>query len=340
MAKVSIGPWYWREKDGWFVHAFGKRNNLKVKGEGAEAEAVRAWHRLMADGLSIKAVVVAAKPTVKDVVTAYLADAERRVKAQTMASYRPTLQAVVEVHGRELADAFTQANALAWANRPGWSSSTRYGVLGTLQTAFKWAEANGLIASSPLKRLKRPPKQSRGVKSVVTADSHAVLMAAASPTLRPVLALLHATGARPSEVCRLTAKDVGVANGVAVLSDHKTSAHGHSRFIVLTPSALAILQPLIAAGKAGPLLRNAKGNPWSKDALGHAMRRLSLKCGVKAIAYGFRHTFATDALASGVPDATVAALLGHSGTTMLHKHYSHLTHQATTMKQAALQVRG
>src|SRR5262249_10940502 len=54
------------------------------------------------------------------------------------------------------------------------------------------------------------------------------------------------------------------------------------------------------------------------------MASLRKKTGVKAIAYGYRHTFATDALASGVPDAQVAALLGHSGTSMLHKHYAHL----------------
>jgi integrase len=45
---------------------------------------------------------------------------------------------------------------------------------------------------------------------------------------------------------------------------------------------------------------------------------------IDATAYGFRHSFATDALSNGVPEAHVAALLGHSSTTMLHRHYSHV----------------
>jgi len=58
-----------------------------------------------------------------------------------------------------------------------------------------------------------------------------------------------------------------------------------------------------------------------------------------AIAYGLRHSFATTALVNGVPDALVAELLGHSGTTMLHKHYSHLTAQSQALREALNRVR-
>jgi integrase len=64
------------------------------------------------------------------------------------------------------------------------------------------------------------------------------------------------------------------------------------------------------------------------------------KAGLKAIAYGYRHGFATDALANGVPDAQVAELLGHSGTAMLHKHYSHLTARSQVLREALGKVRG
>jgi integrase len=69
------------------------------------------------------------------------------------------------------------------------------------------------------------------------------------------------------------------------------------------------------------------------------MLRLQRRLGIKATAYGFRHSFATDALANGVPDAHVAELLGHSGTAMLHKHYSHLTARAKALRDALGRVR-
>jgi site-specific recombinase XerD len=53
-----------------------------------------------------------------------------------------------------------------------------------------------------------------------------------------------------------------------------------------------------------------------------------------------RHSFATDALANGVPDAQVAELLGHSETAMLHEHYSHLTARARALRSALGRVRG
>ena len=73
--------------------------------------------------------------------------------------------------------------------------------------------------------------------------------------------------------------------------------------------------------------------------IGSSMRKLCKRAGTKAIAYGYRHAYATDALSKGVPDATVAALLGHSGTTQLHKHYSHLTSRVSILKDAASKIR-
>jgi integrase len=71
------------------------------------------------------------------------------------------------------------------------------------------------------------------------------------------------------------------------------------------------------------------------------MRRVRRRAGVPhATAYGYRHSYATEALSSGVPDAQVAALLGHRGTGMLHRHYSHLTSRAQLLREAAGKVRG
>ena len=52
-----------------------------------------------------------------------------------------------------------------------------------------------------------------------------------------------------------------------------------------------------------------------------------------------RHSFASDALALGVPDTQVAELLGHSGTAMLHRHYAHLAARARALRDALKRVR-
>lgn len=53
------------------------------------------------------------------------------------------------------------------------------------------------------------------------------------------------------------------------------------------------------------------------------------------MAYTNRHTFGTDALERGVPDADVAALMGHKGTEMLHAVYSKLHKKHEHLRQAA-----
>jgi integrase len=62
-------------------------------------------------------------------------------------------------------------------------------------------------------------------------------------------------------------------------------------------------------------------------------------CICEAISNGYRHGLATDALANGVPDAQVAALLGHSGTAMLHRRYAHLGAQAQALRSALGRIR-
>ncbi len=317
---------------------------MKVKGEDNEAEAVRAWHKLLSEEpkpseqpkLLPKAVA-----TVRSVLDAFLADLQGRVKANTFRNYKGLLDAFSSGHGDMKAEGFTVATATTFVNRPAWSSSYRHNLLGAIATAFKWAEGIGLIDVNPLKKLKRPPKASRGSKAVVTEDVHLKLKAVATPALRLLLDLLRETGARPSELSRLTSQDVDFDTGVVILTDHKTAGStGKPRLIFLTPKAVAILQAQAVRYPTGVLLRNAKGLPWKKDGIGLAMRRASKSAGVKGIAYGYRHGYATSALAKGIPDATVAALLGHSSTTMLHRHYSHLTSQAGVLREAALKARG
>jgi integrase/recombinase XerC len=182
--------------------------------------------------------------------------------------------------------------------------------------------------------------ESRGDKALVTDDAHATLYQAAPDYFKPFLMLLYLTGARPGEVAAITADNFDEGNGLVRLKDHKTARHGGKpRLIFLSPEALAILREPKAKYGDGHLLRNRYGLPYTKNAVVHLMARLRDKTGVKATAYFYRHSFATAGLANGVPDAQVAALMGHSGTAMLHRHYAHLTAQSQALKEALNRVR-
>lgn len=346
MARQSDGAWYRSGKDCWYATVDGRKLSLGVKGKQNKKAAQEAWHRLMADNSVLERTpkpAPAAKlveVTTQAVIDAFLADVRERVKSNTLAAYEGLLKPFANHFGKLQAVEVTSTKLIAYTRRPEWGSSHRHNIIGTAATAFKWATETGLIGHNPLGSVKRPPKASRGTKAVVDENTHRKLLDAATPALRLLLTLLHETGARPSELSRLTAADVDLKNGVALLCEHKTAdTSGKPRLIILTPTATELLAAKVAEFPSGELLRNERGRKWTKDGIGLAVRRARKKAGVSAIAYGYRHTYATNALAKGVPDATVAALLGHSSTTMLHKHYSHLTSQAGVLRSASAMVR-
>jgi integrase len=362
MARSSVGPWFYKAKNVWCIEHFGKRISLKVKGIDNEAEAIRAWHRFQADGVptlptitqKIATVSVPVptvevqRATVKTIADAFTAAKLGTIQADTHYHYRCLLKRVTAKFGKDTAEELKPGDFLAWLNtvkgKSGktFSASHRSDIAGVLMTAYRWAELEGkLIMANPLKSMKKPAGESRGSKSVITPETHRKIMKAVSPELRDLLTVLHSTGARPSEITRLQAVDVDFANGIATLVEHKTAGKtGKPRHIILPPDALAILKRRAKVQPLGALLKNPNGSDWKKDTIVQAMRRASKRAGVKVTAYDFRHTFATDCLSAGTPDAVVSALLGHTGTAMLHRHYSHLTSQTAILKAAAARVRG
>ena len=333
-------PWYRKSKDTWYLTVNGKKKSLQVKGEMNEKQAIEAWHRFMANPMPLEA---PQKPreapqeekdlsTVSAIVEAFLSDAKGRVKDDTLRGYRDFLSPFSDKHGKAKADTITAKMATNYANRDEWSNSTRNGFLSVLSIAFRWA-------GHPIAKLKKPTMESRGDKALVSDTDHARLLEAAPSYFKPFLSLLHLSGARPSEVAAITSDNFDEEQSMIRLKEHKTSRHGKSRFIFLSPEAVAILRKQKAKYETGNLLRNRYGMAYTKNAIVHMMASLRKKTGAKGTAYGYRHSFATDALSKGIPDATVAALLGHSGTTMLHKHYSHLTSRTQALRDALGKVR-
>jgi len=315
-------------------------------GREKEADAVKAWHRLMAgmpEPTPEPKVEVRAEPeavNVADVLRAFLADCEGRVKPNTVRVYRRFLVPFLVKNGTVKADALTPVFCEAQARRTEWSADTRNAFLGTLQTAFRWAVKARMIPQTPLTGMSRPPKVSRGAEALLTPEEYALLVKHASPQFALFLRVLYLTGCRPGEAAAITADNFDEANGMVRLAEHKTAHKGKSRTIFLCPEAVALLREQKERYPHGALLRNRIGTPWNGPATVKAMFDVRKRAGLPGkICYGLRHTFATDALAKGVPDAQVAALLGHSGTAMLHRHYSHLTARSQALREALGRVR-
>lgn len=144
------------------------------------------------------------------------------------------------------------------------------------------------------------------------------------------------TGCRPGEVAKVTAADCDLEAGLWVFWNHKTAKQtGKPRLVYLPPEALT--RELATAHPEGPLFRNSRGTAWTRNAVRTRFRRLREKYPALrgVVAYTYRASFATDALGGGVPDASVAALLGHTTTQTLHRFYNRLSARVEHLKGAA-----
>ncbi len=323
-------PWYRASKNGWYVKVNGRQVRLGVTGRENQAAAVAAWHRLMAAGASPTG---STSQVVEVVVDEYLSAARDRVQRTTWRMYRHLLRPFVEAFGALTLDALDARKVERIADGRGWSQATRRDCLATVRSFLRWA-------GRPLP-LKVPAPTSRGAKALISPEQFAVIDAATSGDFRQLLRFLWHTGARPSEAAGLTAESVDLGNAVAVIHRHKTDHTGRPRVLYLSPDAAAILaEQRPRYGGAGHLFRGRGGRPFHRQSITNRMLRLGRRTGIHATAYGFRHSYATGALNAGIPDTHVAALLGHTGTEMLHRHYSHITAASRVLRDAAVKVRG
>ena len=312
-----------------------------MKGKGNRKAAVDEWHKLLREGLKDKT-PVADKPTPQTVAEAaaeFLADARVRTKPATHELYGRHLDKLTSKLGKIPVADLTVLALAQWLQALNVSSTTQAMTLRSVSAFLGWCVRQEMIVRNPVQTMAKPKSRSRGEESVISTEGHAKLLALATPQFRLVLTILHATGARPGEVCRITAENFDPAAAVVKLTEHKSDRTGRVRLIFLTPDVVELLKGQVERFGTGPLLRHRQGRAWTPKSVSWALNQLRNKAGVKAIAYGYRHTFATDGLANGLPEAHVAGLLGHSSTAMLHKHYSHLTSKAGVLRNAAALVR-
>jgi integrase len=331
-------PWWRASREVWmFTDEGGKQVSTGITDPNDYAGACSARERILAERARSRSASplpfpAARSRVVAEAVAAYLAARRPKLEPESWEGYRTALSVhfCAAFGGR---DVFTLSadEVESWAEGRGWSSSTRHNYLGAAATWLKWC---GHALS-----IRRPPKESRGAEVVLSEEQFARALAAydgaEGADFRELLKVLRETGARPQEVAPLTAEAVDWANGCAVLKKHKTKRHGKTRTLHFSAAALAVLEAQRKKHKTGLLFRTTKGNAYRNRAIVRNMLRVSERVGFRCVAYGLgRHSFATKALSNGTPDAVVAALLGHSSTTMLHRNYGHVDAQSRVLKKA------
>ena len=339
-------PRPWRRKDSggaWFAQVKGRQVRLADATASAD-DARLALARILA---GVPADAPADVLTVKGLAARFLAHvAGRRDRGElapdTAESYGRKVKEFVAFVGPVPADQVKPAHVLAWLDsRKRWGASIRWNAITIVKLMFNWARKVGLIDRSPVEHLEKP-RMGRLPEIPTQATVAAVLAASDCEEFRLFVRVMFETGCRRSEALRLEAKDIDWDRSLWHHRGKTTAATGRERVVHVPPRLLDALREQARKFPDGPLLRNPKGGAWTGDAVTSRIRDIARRTpgGLPHMTLkGLRHLFATDALARGVPVATVAELLGHVSPAMLARTYSRLADRHEHLKEALHSVR-
>ena len=291
--------------------------------------------------------------TVEDLCTSYVQEAEagrlrirggREKKPSTIEADKSRIRChVLPILGHRKVMAVTQHDIeqfmLDVARDTGKPAASR--AIGMLGAIFQWAVKHKMRPDNPVRGVERFADRQR--KRRLTDAEYAAIGASIRsselwPAIPAVTRFLALTGWRSGEALTLRKADVDFARRTATLGDTKT---GRS-IRPLSHRAIEVLQTVRTTGDL--FFPRLDGGIYQSGFFSRMFRDLVGDLPKDITPHVLRHSFASVANDLGFPDATVAALLGHVGTTMTSR-YQHaadsvLLQAADKVAEATAQLMG
>jgi integrase len=262
-------------------------------------------------------------------------DATKHLKSERTRGHaydtRLKFKRMLPTFGTRVAESVTRHEILDWldreANQHGWSDSTRNRYVAAFSLIYSVAGADGTrkLAVRPWGKIARRQEDNSRVRSLSQLEEAAITreLRGRYPDYMNVFVLALHTGARTSELLRGQVGDFDPHTRMIKIHQTKDPRKPKTRFVPMTPIAVAAYRALAAGKEPGaPLCTNRKGKPlyetryWFEPALASS--------GVKDFTFhDARHTAASRWVMRGVPLAAVAQYLGHSNASMVMR-YAHL----------------
>ncbi|WP_425395047.1 tyrosine-type recombinase/integrase [Aeoliella sp.] len=317
-------PYLRKQTNSWYCSIGGRQISL---GKNREA-AFEKFHALMADRDEIKC----ESTTLYALSQVYLDWCQAHRKPGTYNLHRHYLKLFIEYIGRTRRPSkLKTGNVTAWLDGMEMTSTAKNGALAVVQRMLNWAVEQEYLNRNPIKGMKRPKSKRRDI--IYTDAQWEKIKQHADEPLAQLLDFLCLTGCRPLEARTLEARHLH--GDLVIFPADESKGEFESRVIYLVPDAKSIVESLAMVNPEGALFRNSRGKPWTKNAINLRLERISKKVGFRVIAYGARHTFATNALAAGIDSVSLAHLMGHRDPTMVSKVYSHLSKNPQFLRQQA-----
>jgi site-specific recombinase XerD len=340
MPRTSTGPWFRADRNAWYVWIGGKQHRLADGVEG-KADAMRAWHGLMAEKYDRQSARASSAMKLGDLVKAFMELSTSKVEVSTLLTYRSVVHDIESFIGSSVrVTSISESAIYEWINEHEWKPSTAKVRVAIAKSMFAYAIRLGVIDRSPMESVRCGRSVPRTLIMSHEQVEKLVAYVKDKATL-DLIEVLRRTGMRPSEAYRLEAGMIDRKRWVAVMRGKTTRATGKQRVIYFPTSLHAMLSDLMGRRPTGKLLLNQAGRPWSDRGASNRLRALRKRLGFgpECTPESFRHLWITDALDLGVDIAKVAELSGNSPG-IIAKHYSKLSQREDSLRQAVEQASG
>lgn len=316
-------PYLRKQTNSWFCSIDGQQVSLGKDREAAHAK----FHELMANRETIGGQF----QTLYELSQAYLDWCQANRKTGTYAAHRRYLKSFVDQVGKRMKILqLRQHHLTKWLSDKTWGDTSKNDAVSIVQRLLNWAIEEGYLQVSPIPKVKKPRRRRREI--VYTSEQFHEVRTHTNEQMRDLLDFLWWTGCRPQEARAIEQRHVH--DDLVIFPADESKGERDSRVIILVPKAQEILTKY--ARKAGPLLRNSRGNPWTKDCIKCTLNRVSKKVGFRVIAYGIRHSYATNSLLRSVDPVSLSHLMGHKDTRMVSQVYSHIAGNLEFLRKQAL----
>ena len=223
----------------------------------------------------------------------------------------------------------------------GLAPATVRGIHTTLHHALKTAADEGLIPFNPAEKA-TPPSVPNAPKRVLTHDQLEKFLCAIQfdPIWHDFFYTELTTGLRLGEICGLMWSDFDGRKGILSVTRTLRKEKGGRLVVGDTKTYAGTRKILLPSSTAKRLIGRKKHScsPWifhnplrpetplNPGAAYHQLKKTLKEAGLPDIRFhDLRHTFATQALASGVDAKTLAGILGHTKASFTLDTYTHTT---------------
>lgn len=238
-----------------------------------------------------------------------------------------------------------------WVTREserGLAPSTIRTRLNYVQMAFRAAVDNQVIARNPAVRVKTPRQRKREAKMrTLTADQVAIALESAGD-FRLFVAVCVFAGLRLGEAAGLQVGDIDFDRGVIAVRRQVQGTSipstqvvppkaGSEREVFVPAELIDMLRGVTSATPDAFVFRSVMGHLYNRNSAGEEWRKIRAAVGFddEVTLHTFRHTFASNLIASGCDVVTVQRALGHSQPSITLNVYSHLWPSAEDKTRSA-----